>query len=167
MKLPTWTVWAAGCWSASSPASSWSCCVLLTPCWPSSSWWSCGLWGTPCLQGGQGWRSDSLFSPGSWECEVRHFSSRAQSCWGALWRLEEEEEGCHQITHCSSLCFTSISVLPNSPNMLVLTVRERCVLFLRMSKALEKEMFSKFWPLISMIWNKDEVPNICRSFIQK
>lgn len=35
--------------------------------------------------------------------------------------------------------------------MLVLTVSERCVLFLRMSTALEMEMFSKFWPLISMI----------------
>lgn len=31
-----------------------------------------------------------------------------------------------------------------SPNMLVLTVRERCVLFLRMSAALEREIFSKF-----------------------
>lgn len=31
-----------------------------------------------------------------------------------------------------------------SPKMLVLTVRERCVLFRRMSAALEREMFSKF-----------------------
>lgn len=45
----------------------------------------------------------------------------------------------------------------HSPNMLVLTVRERCVLFLKISTALEKEMFSKFWPLISMIWNKRDI----------
>ncbi len=40
------------------------------------------------------------------------------------------------------------------PKMLVFTVRERCVLFFKISMALEYEMFSKFCPLISMIWGQ-------------
>lgn len=83
----TWMVWVVECWSASSPASSWSYFSLPTRCWPSFSWCSCDQWETPCLQEGHGWKSGCLFSLGSWECEDRHSSFHAIPCWGALWRL--------------------------------------------------------------------------------
>lgn len=47
------------------------------------------------------------------------------------------------------------------PKILVFTVRERCVLFLRISMALEYEMFSKFCPLISMIWGQTSTMCLC------
>lgn len=48
----------------------------------------------------------------------------------------------------------TICMFCDIPKMLVFTVRERCVLFFKISMALEYEMFSKFCPLISMIWGQ-------------